>query len=104
LSALSLFSGDLNTNVDFSDFIFVKIYSKFDGNAETIHKKAGANKSRLSCFCKEIGDAESSSSRINFCVASSRGISENLRPELNAIIASTAILRTKLVKNPTIYD
>ena len=25
-----LFSGDLNTNVDFSDFIFVKIYSKFD--------------------------------------------------------------------------
>ena len=25
-----LFSGDLKTNVDFSDFIFVKIYSKFD--------------------------------------------------------------------------
>jgi hypothetical protein len=25
-----LFSGDLSTNVDFSDFIFVKIYSKFD--------------------------------------------------------------------------
>ena len=24
------FSGDLNTNVDFFDFIFVKIYSKFD--------------------------------------------------------------------------
>jgi len=27
LSALFLFSGDLNTNVDFSDFIY---YSKFD--------------------------------------------------------------------------
>jgi hypothetical protein len=25
-----LFSGDLNINVDFSDSIFVKIYSKFD--------------------------------------------------------------------------
>ena len=25
-----LFSGDLNTNVDSSDFIFVKTYSKFD--------------------------------------------------------------------------
>jgi hypothetical protein len=24
-----LFSGDLSTNVDFSDFIFVKIYNKF---------------------------------------------------------------------------
>jgi hypothetical protein len=30
LSAWFLFFGDLNTNVDFSNFIFVKIYSKFD--------------------------------------------------------------------------
>jgi len=30
LSAWFLFSGELNTNVDFSDFILVKIYSKFD--------------------------------------------------------------------------
>ena len=30
LSAWILFSGDLNTTVDFSDFILVKIYSKFD--------------------------------------------------------------------------
>jgi hypothetical protein len=30
LSAWFLFSGDLNTNVEFSDFILVKIYSKFD--------------------------------------------------------------------------
>jgi hypothetical protein len=28
LSAWFLFSGDLNTNVDFSDLIFVKIYNK----------------------------------------------------------------------------
>jgi hypothetical protein len=30
LSAWFLFSGDLNTNVDFTDFIFAKIYSKYD--------------------------------------------------------------------------
>jgi len=30
LSAWFLFSGDLNTNVDFFYYIFVKIYSKFD--------------------------------------------------------------------------
>ena len=30
LSAWFLFSGDLNTNVDYSNFILVKIYSKFD--------------------------------------------------------------------------
>jgi hypothetical protein len=30
LSAWFLFSGDLNTNVDLTDFIFAKIYSKFD--------------------------------------------------------------------------
>jgi hypothetical protein len=37
-----LFSGDLNTNVDFSDFIFVKIYSKFDVRKQKLslnHKK-----------------------------------------------------------------
>jgi len=36
------FSGDLNTNVDFSDLIFVKIYSKFDvrkQNNSLNHKK-----------------------------------------------------------------
>jgi hypothetical protein len=30
------FSGDLNTNVDFSDFIFIKIYSKFDVKTQKI--------------------------------------------------------------------
>ena len=42
MSALSLFSGDLNTNVDFSDFIFVIIYSKFDIRKQKMslhHKK-----------------------------------------------------------------
>ena len=37
-----LFSGDLNINVDFSDFIFVKIYSKFDVRKQKLslnHKK-----------------------------------------------------------------
>jgi hypothetical protein len=40
-----LFSGDLNTNVDSSDFIFVKIYSKFDVRKQKLslnHKKIKA--------------------------------------------------------------
>jgi len=45
LSAWFLFSGDLNTNVDFSDFIFVKMYSKFDVRKQKLslnHKKMKA--------------------------------------------------------------
>ena len=37
-----MFSGDLNTNVDFSDLILIKIYSKFDVRKQTLslnHKK-----------------------------------------------------------------
>ena len=36
------FSGDLNTNVDFSDFFIVKIYSEFDVRKQKLavnHKK-----------------------------------------------------------------
>ena len=39
------FSGDLNTNVDFSDFILVKIYNKFDVRKQKLsvnHKKIKA--------------------------------------------------------------
>jgi hypothetical protein len=39
------FSGDLNINVDFSDFILVKIYSKFDVRKQKLavnHKKIKA--------------------------------------------------------------
>ena len=39
------FSCDLNTNVDFSDFIFVKIYNKFDARKQKMflnHKKVKA--------------------------------------------------------------
>jgi hypothetical protein len=45
MSVYSQFSGDLNTNVDFSDFIFVKIYSKFDVRKQKLslnHKKIKA--------------------------------------------------------------
>ena len=45
MSAWFLFSGDLNTNVDFSDFILVKIYSKFDVRKQKLslnHKKIKA--------------------------------------------------------------
>jgi hypothetical protein len=45
LSAWILFSGDLNTTVDFSDFILVKIYSKFDVRKQKLslnHKKIKA--------------------------------------------------------------
>jgi ubiquinone/menaquinone biosynthesis C-methylase UbiE len=41
-----LFSGDLNTNVVFSDFIFAKIYSKFDIRKQKLslnHKKNKGN-------------------------------------------------------------
>ena len=40
-----VFSGGLNTNVDFSDFIFVKIYSKFEVRKQKLslnHKKIKA--------------------------------------------------------------
>jgi len=45
LSAWFLFYGDLNTNVDFSDFILVKIYSIFDVRKQKLslnHKKIKA--------------------------------------------------------------
>jgi len=38
LSALFLFSGDLNTNVDFFDFILVKIYSKWRQKTKIVFK------------------------------------------------------------------
>jgi hypothetical protein len=37
-----LFSSDLNINVDFSDFIFAKIYSKFD-----VRKKRSLNHKKI---------------------------------------------------------
>ena len=45
-----LFSGDLNTDVDFSDFNFVKIYSKFDVRIQKLslnHKKIKAIKPKI---------------------------------------------------------
>jgi len=45
LSAWFLFYGELNTNVDFSDFILVKIYSKFGVTKQKLplnHKKIKA--------------------------------------------------------------
>ena len=41
-----MFSGDLSTNVDFSDFILVKIYRKFDVRKQKLslnHKKNEGN-------------------------------------------------------------
>jgi hypothetical protein len=45
-----LFSGDLSTNVDFSDFILVKIYRKFDVRKQKLslnHKKIKAIKPKI---------------------------------------------------------
>jgi len=55
LSAWFLFSGDLN--VDFSDFIFVKIYSKFDV------RKQKLSLNHKDCLVKRQLDLETKVSR-----------------------------------------
>ena len=43
----NLFSGDIDTNIDFSNFIFVKIYSKFDVRKQKNLLKSSENKCNL---------------------------------------------------------